>query len=160
VKQAVCIKERSKMKESSQLRSVLQNLLSSQKFAALATQDSGKPHNSLVAFASTNDLKSLIFITSRNTSKYRNVVAESRVAILADSRTNRDSDLLNTVAVTAKGIAKEAKGKERDHLLDIYLAKHPNLSDFANSPENALVKVSIKDYEISTFNSTSILKPR
>jgi general stress protein 26 len=148
------------MKESSQLQGVLKELLSSQKFAALATQDSGAPHNSLVAFAATNDLRRLIFITSRNTSKYRNIIAESRVAILVDSRANQDSDLIDAVAVTATGIAEEAKGKEKDRLLDVYIAKHPNLSDFANSPENALVKVAIKDYEISTFNSTSVLKPR
>jgi general stress protein 26 len=99
------------MKESSQLQGVLKELLSSQKFAALATQDSGAPHNSLVAFAATNDLRRLIFITSRNTSKYRNIIAESRVAILVDSRANQDSDLIDAVAVTATGIAEEAKGK-------------------------------------------------
>ena len=148
------------MRQSSQLRGVLRELLSSQKFAALATQDSGKPHNCLMAFASTDDLKHLLFTTSRKTVKYRNIVAESRVAILVDSRSNQDSDFLKAVAVTASGIAKEVKGNERDRLLGIYLAKHPNLSDFANSPENALVKVSIKNYEISTFDSTSVLRPR
>jgi len=148
------------MRQSSQLRGVLRELLSSQKFAALATQDSGKPHNCLMAFASTDDLKHLLFTTSRKTVKYRNIVAESRVAILVDSRSNQDSDFLKAVAVTASGIAKEVKGDERDRLLGIYLAKHPNLSDFANSPENALVKVSIKNYEISTFDSTSVLRPR
>ena len=113
-----------------------------------------------MAFASTDDLKHLLFTTSRKTVKYRNIVAESRVAILVDSRSNQDSDFLKAVAVTASGIAKEVKGDERDRLLGIYLAKHPNLSDFANSPENALVKVSIRDYEISTFDSTSVLRPR
>ena len=148
------------MNQSSQLRSVLKELLSSQKFAALATQDSGKPHNCLVAFAATYNLRHLLFTTSRKTGKYRNIMAESRVSILVDNRSNQDSDFLKAVAVTASGIAKEAKGNTRDRLLGIYLAKHPNLSDFANSPENALVKVSIKDYEISTFHSTSVLRPR
>jgi nitroimidazol reductase NimA-like FMN-containing flavoprotein (pyridoxamine 5'-phosphate oxidase superfamily) len=146
------------MKESSQMRGALRELFASQKFAALATEDGGKPHNCLVAFAATNDLRRLIFITSRNTSKYRNIKAESRVAVLVDSRANQESDLLNAIAVTAKGRAEEAEGKEREYLLDIYLAKHPSLSDFANSTENALVKVTIKDYEISTFHSTSVLK--
>jgi nitroimidazol reductase NimA-like FMN-containing flavoprotein (pyridoxamine 5'-phosphate oxidase superfamily) len=148
------------MKQSSQLRSVLRELLSSQKFAALATEDSGKPHNCLVAFAATDDLRHLIFTTSRNTSKYRNLIAESRVAMLVDSRSNQDSDFRKAIAVTAAGKAKEARGKERDRLLGIYLAKHSNLSDFADSPENALVKVAIKYYEISTFHSTNIFRPR
>ena len=148
------------MQESSQLQRLLRELFASQKFAALATEDGGKPHNCLVAFATTDDLTNLLFTTSRDTSKYRNIVAESRVAILVDSRSNQDSDLLNAIAVTATGRAKEAKGKERDRLLGIYLAKHPQLEDFTNASENALVKVEIANYEISTFHNVRIFQPR
>ena len=148
------------MQESSQLQGLLRELFASQKFAALATADGGKPHNCLVAFAATDDLRNLLFTTSRYTSKYRNIVAESRVAILVDSRSNQDSDLLNAIAVTATGRAKEAKGKERDRLLGIYLAKHPQLEDFTNASENALVKVEIANYEISTFHNVRIFQPR
>jgi general stress protein 26 len=148
------------MKGSSRLRGTLRELFASQKFAALATQDGGKPHNCLVAFAATDDLRNLLFTTSRNTSKYRNIVAESRVAILVDSRSNQDSDFSKAIAVTATGKAKEAKGKERDRLLDIYLAKHPQLADFVNVSENALVKVEIANYEIATFHNVRIFQPR
>jgi general stress protein 26 len=148
------------MQESAQLQSLLRELFASQKFAALATEDGGKPHNCLVAFATTDDLRNLLFTTSRDTSKYRNIVAESRVAMLVDSRSNQDSDFRNAIAVTATGKAKEAKGKERDRLLGIYLAKHPQLADFANASENALVKVEIANYEISTFHNVRIFQPR
>ena len=148
------------MQESSQLQGLLRELFASQKFAALATEDGGKPHNCLVAFATTDDLRHLLFTTSRDTSKYRNIVAESRVAILVDSRSNQDSDLLNAIAVTATGKAKESKGNERDRLLGIYLAKHPQLADFANASENTLVKVEIYNYEISTFHNVRIFQPR
>ena len=148
------------MQESSQLQGLLRELFASQKFAALATEDGGKPHNCLVAFATTDDLRNLLFTTSRDTSKYRNIVAESRVAMLVDSRSNQDSDFRNAIAVTATGKAKEAKGKERDRLLGIYLAKHPQLADFANASENTLVKVEIYNYEISTFHNVRIFQPR
>ena len=148
------------MQESSQLQGLLRELFASQKFAALATADGGKPHNCLVAFAAADDLRNLLFTTSRDTSKYRNLIAESRVAILVDSRSNQDSDLLNAIAVTATGKAKESKGNERDRLLGIYLAKHPQLEDFTNASENALVKVEIANYEISTFHNVRIFQPR
>jgi general stress protein 26 len=148
------------MKESLRLQTLLRELFTSQKFAALATEDGGKPHNCLVAFATTDDLRNLLFTTSRNTSKYRNIVAESRVAILVDSRSNQDSDFSKAIAVTATGKAKEAKGKERDRLLDIYLAKHPQLANFANVSENALVKVEIDNYEVATFHNVRIFQPR
>jgi uncharacterized protein YhbP (UPF0306 family) len=142
-----------------QLQGILTQLFTSQKFAALATEDRGKPHNCLVAFATTDDLRHLLFTTSRDTSKYRNIMAESRVAILIDSRSNQDSDVRNAVAVTATGRAKEAKGKERDRLLGIYLTKHPQLKDFANVSENALVKVEIENYEVATFHNVRIFQP-
>ena len=148
------------MQESSQLQGLLRELFASQKFAALATADGGKPHNCLVAFAAADDIRNLLFTTSRDTSKYRNLIAESRVAILVDSRSNQDSDLLNAIAVTATGKAKEAKGNERDRLLGIYLAKHPQLEDFTNASGNALVKVEIANYEISTFHNVRIFQPR
>jgi len=148
------------MQESAQLQGLLRELFASQKFAALATEDGGKPHNCLVAFATTDDLRNLLFTTARDTSKYRNIVAESRVAILVDSRSNQDSDFRNAIAVTATGRAKEAKGKERDRLLVIYLAKYPQLAGFSNASENALVKVEIENYEIATFHNVRIFKPR
>jgi general stress protein 26 len=148
------------MQKSLQLQNLLRELFANQKFAALATDDRGKPHNCLVAFAATDDLRNLLFTTSRNTSKYRNIVAESRVAILLDNRSNKSSDFRKAVAVTATGRAREAKGKERDRLLDIYLAKHPQLVDFTNSSENALVKVGIDNYEVATFHNVRIFKPR
>ncbi len=148
------------MQESSQLQGLLRELFASQKFAALATEASGKPHNCLVAFATTDDLRDLLFLTSRDTGKYRNVLAESRVAILVDNRTNKDSDFRNAIAVTATGRAKEAKGKDKDRLLGIYLGKHPQLVNFASVPGNALVKVRIAAYEVATFNDVKIFKPR
>jgi len=148
------------MQESSQLQGLLRELFASQKFAALATEDGGKPHNCLVAFAATDDLRNLLFTTARDTSKYRNIVAESRVAILVDSRSNQDSDFRNAIAVTATGRAKEAKGRERDRLLVIYLAKYPQLAGFANASENALLKVEIANYEIANFHNVRIFKPR
>jgi hypothetical protein len=112
-----------------------------------------------VAFAATDDLKHLLFATSRDTSKYRNLMTESRVAVLVDSRSNQDSDFRNAIAVTARGIAKEAKGNQKARLVEIYLAKHPQLADFVNSTENALIKATINDYVISTFSNVTTLRP-
>ena len=148
------------MQKLSLLRRLLRELFAKQKFAALATDNRGKPHNCLVAFAATDDLRNLLFTTSRNTSKYRNILAESKVAMLVDSRSNQDSDFRHAMAVTATGKAKEAKGKQKDRLLEIYLAKHSKLSDFARSSEIALVEVSVEDYEIATFDSTMTYRPR
>ena len=134
------------MESTSQLRKTLKDLFASQRLGVLATYGEGQPYSSLVAFAATNDLKYLVFATTRATRKYANLSTESRVALLVDNRSNQDTDFHRAIAVTALGKAEEVKESERDHFLKLYLAKHPYLEDFVNSPTCALLKVSINRY--------------
>jgi len=60
-------------KNLSKLKRNLRKLLRSQLLAVLSTQNQGQPYASLVAFASSDDLKSLYFATSRSTRKYANL---------------------------------------------------------------------------------------
>jgi nitroimidazol reductase NimA-like FMN-containing flavoprotein (pyridoxamine 5'-phosphate oxidase superfamily) len=131
-----------------QIEPVLRALLDSQRFAVLATHGEGQPYASLMAFAATSDLKELIFATERHTRKYANLCSDARTAVLVDSRSNRSSDIQNAVAVTVIGRAEEVEGDKRDHLLRIYLAKHPDLEGFATSPSCALVRVKVESYRV------------
>ena len=134
------------MESASQLRKTLKDLFASQRLGVLATYGRGQPYNSLVAFAATNDLKHLLFGTTRATRKYANLSTESRVALLVDNRSNQDTDFHRAIAVTALGKAEEVKASERNRLLKLYLAKHPYLEEFVNSPTCALLKVSVDRY--------------
>jgi nitroimidazol reductase NimA-like FMN-containing flavoprotein (pyridoxamine 5'-phosphate oxidase superfamily) len=145
------------MKDPSDLRQTLKEVLATQRFCVLATQGQGQPYGSLVAFTETDDLKQLIFATSRDTRKFSNLVSEPRVALVIDSRSNSDSELRNAVAVTALGPAHEAVGGEREHLASIYLAKHPGLAGFIGSPEMAVCAVAVEDYVIARFDEVTKL---
>ena len=134
------------MKDTSELRRLLNELFASQPLAVLATEGEGQPYASLVAFAATEDLEYLLFATTRSTRKYANLLAESRVALLVDNRSNQDSDFHNAVAVTATGRAEEVEAHEKDTLLRLYLTKHPHLSEFVTSPTCALLKVTVDTY--------------
>jgi nitroimidazol reductase NimA-like FMN-containing flavoprotein (pyridoxamine 5'-phosphate oxidase superfamily) len=124
----------------------LRRFFSDQKLAVLATSEEGRPYLSLMAFAATADLRSLIVVTPKSSRKYRNLEGEARVALLVDDRTNQGSDFAGAVAVTALGEAEEAKDAQRGPLLDLYLAKHPQLREFATSPQAALIKVKVEKY--------------
>jgi nitroimidazol reductase NimA-like FMN-containing flavoprotein (pyridoxamine 5'-phosphate oxidase superfamily) len=128
------------------LRRTLEHLLGSQKLAVLATHRAGRPYTSLVAFASTEDLKQLIFATTRSTRKYVNLTQDSRVALLVDNRSNEASDIHAAAAVTVTGEADEVPDEERTGLEHIYLAKHPHLKDFVSSPSCALIRVRADTY--------------
>ena len=128
------------------LLALLRELFESQRSAALATQQEGRPYLSLMAFAATPDLKELIVATERETRKYANLMAEPRVALLIDNRSNVPADTEEAVAVTVLGRAAEAQPAERASLLPLFLAKHPHLETFVTSPTCALITVRVETY--------------
>jgi len=131
-----------------QLRKLVREIFRIQLFAALATQQLTRPHNNLVAFATTDDLKNIIFATRRATNKYSNLLSNNNVSVLIDNRTNRDSDFRNAVAVTATGTAEEVRENESENLISLYLIKHHNLEKFVHSPDSALFKIKVRRYYV------------
>jgi nitroimidazol reductase NimA-like FMN-containing flavoprotein (pyridoxamine 5'-phosphate oxidase superfamily) len=134
--------------ENMELRNLLQKLFSSQLLAVLGTQSQSGPYGNLVAFAVTDDLKTLLFATTRSTRKYDNLMGNPRVAMVMDNRSNDEEDFHEAVAVTATGSVKELDGVEKDKLQSIFLSKHPYLIDFVNAPTCALLKVEVETYYI------------
>ena len=79
-----------------------------QKLGVLCTNNNGQPYASLVTFTvHTDDLKTLIFATDKNTQKYRNILSEPRVAMLINCMSNSESDFENAIAATIIGSAEE-----------------------------------------------------
>ncbi|TFH51855.1 MAG: pyridoxamine 5'-phosphate oxidase family protein [Methanothrix sp.] len=122
------------------------SVFTSQSLAVLATQKDGRTYANLVSFAATEDLKILLFTTSRSTRKFSHILDSPQVALLIDNRTNSIRDLRDAVAVTALGKATVVEGTEKDHLYSVYLAKHPHLIDFMSSPNQAFLKVEVSKY--------------
>ena len=141
------------MKDTEETSELVRNLLASQRFAVLATESEGQPYSNLVAFAEADNLRSLLFVTGRDTKKYSNTIASKRVAVLVDNRTNQPSDLDKAVAVTALGTIEEVSTDNRGYLSAIYLSKHPQLEDFLRKPSNALMRVAVTDYIVASFES-------
>ena len=136
------------MHESTQLVQILKALFSSQRLAILATEGNGQPYGNLVAFAATDDLKDLLFATTRSTRKYANLSRAPRAAMVIDNRTNRESDFHEAIAATATGIVMEVEDPEKEPLLRLYLSKHPYLKDFVSSPNCALLKMNVETYYV------------
>ena len=134
---------------------ILRDTLESQKLAVLSTQKDGYPYANLVAVAYSNNYKSMVFVTDRNTRKFENMKSSSDVAILFDNRKTDAYDFDSVVAITAVGKAVESSEEETDYLKSIYIDRHPDLIAFINSPSSALMKVDVERYIIASFNSVS-----
>ena len=150
----------SKQIEGRDLRQLLRQLFAAQRLCVLATQGRGQPYGSLVAFAETEGIDSLLFATSRASRKYSNLSTDPRVALIIDSRSNADADFSQALAVTATGSAHEASGEARERLAKVYLAKHPHLAEFVRSPQTALCRVEVDEYVIAGFTKVVKLRPR
>jgi len=141
------------MTDAAEMQKIVQALLSGQRLAVLATLMSdqlGRPYSNLIAFAATDDLKEIIFATSRATRKFRNLAADPRVSLLVDNRSNQETDFGEASAVTVLGTAGEVSGPEREARLQLFLTKHPYLEEFVTAPTCALIRVKVEKYIMVT----------
>jgi nitroimidazol reductase NimA-like FMN-containing flavoprotein (pyridoxamine 5'-phosphate oxidase superfamily) len=136
----------------------LQQVLVTQRFAVLATQLNDQPYINLVAFATSEDHSLILFATSRNTQKYRNIRENEKVAILIDSRRNDPSDFTGAMAITALGSAHEVAKDRKDIPVQNYVDRHPNLKEFIRKPETVIISVKITDYILARFDSVKRIK--
>ena len=134
------------MNKKEDFRRRLGELFQTQNLATLATHQAGQPYASLVAFVASEDCKHIYFATPNTTRKYNNLQAENRVAVLINSSSNQVSDFHRAISVTAVGKATELRGPGRDTIRNQYLAKHPHLIDFVDSPTCALIDVAVTTY--------------
>jgi nitroimidazol reductase NimA-like FMN-containing flavoprotein (pyridoxamine 5'-phosphate oxidase superfamily) len=124
----------------------LDQLLSEQRLAVLATDQGEAPYCNLVAFARPQGEHRLLFATTRATRKYANLAENRRVAVMVDNRGNTSADFHAAAAVTVLGVAEETEGEERAAAARTYLQRHPYLVDFVSSPTCALFAVQVEKY--------------
>ena len=121
-------------------------LLESQILGVIATDMNGHPYVNLVAFVSTKDLKNIIFATSKNTTKYKNIIQNAKISVLIDNRQNTPSDFEKSVSLTAFGEAEEIT-MNKAFYKKLFLNKHPNLMRFVDLSDCALVKIQVDRYQ-------------
>jgi heme iron utilization protein len=140
--------------ESTPILDQLRELFASQRLAVLATDHGGHPYASLVAFAVSDDLRELIFATSRDTRKFANLKTNSSVSLLIDNRSNQVADFSQAIAVTILGVGEELTEAARAVSKAVYLDKHPHLKEFVTAPSCALVSVHVQSfYLVSRFQN-------
>ena len=122
--------------------------MNKQRFAVLATQGDGVPYTNLVAFVCSDDLVTVVFMTPRDTSKFRNICRNPGVSLFIDNRSNSDTDIESAVGISVTGTASVLDDDVKYELLHKYLDRHPYLSDFTRAAGNALISVEVTRYTV------------
>jgi len=144
--------------KSEQVRDRLRKLLEDQPLGVLAASGSEAPHASLVAFAATEDLREIVFATSRATRKFECLRQNPNAALLVDDRSNDVRDFRDASAATAHGVAAEVDSGRLEELRELYLSKHPYLDDFVRAPSCALMSIAVETYDlVGNFQEVHVL---
>jgi len=95
----------------------------------------------------SQDLAAAVFATPITTRKYSLLVKCNRIALLVDSRSQGETDMMNIEAFTATGSAAEVKaGPDWDCWASLLIERHPQLASFVHSPTSALFHIDIARY--------------
>lgn len=127
------------------------DLLATQRLAVLATERTGQPYTSLMAFAYTPDLKTIVVATGASTRKHINLMTEARVSLLIDNRSNSESDFHAATALTVVGNASPVSKGLLNHYKQLYLARHNYLTDFLKAPTTTIFQISVRHYLLVTL---------
>lgn len=123
----------------------LQQLCAGQKSLVLATSDQDRPHCSLMRFALGPDSRSFVLITPKDTRKYENIRRNTQVSTLVTETTPDESREAYGLAATVNGSIEIARGPKRLELVDLFTTRHPELQDFAESPESAVLHLQWRE---------------
>ena len=127
-----------------QIRKLVQN----EKFCVLATASENKPYCSLMAYAPEEDCKKIYMVTHKNTVKYENLIENSAVSLLIDTREEKDKSQNNiTKALTITGHFFEIKNESvRLKARDFLHRRHPDLGVFLDHPQAFIFGVEVQSF--------------
>lgn len=128
------------------IRARLEAILNGQRSGVLATSFMDIPLCSQMAFAADEDLRALIVVTPRQTTKHDNMSVNPNVSFLVSTARNDPADPAQAQALTVTAFATELDGERRHRAVTIFTRKHPNLTAFATGSGNAVMELRIGTY--------------
>ena len=135
-------------------------LLGGQLFAVLSTVGRGRPHCSLVGFATSKGLDKIYFATAKSTRKYHNLTDNPAAAMLMDDRVNRPEDVEKASALTAFGLVEEISPAHEAAYRESFLARQPRLEGFLYLPDTARLALAVDRYQlVSRFQRVEEYRP-
>ncbi len=136
------------MNNSVQIRKYIEQILQNCRLAVLATEAHGQPHASLIAITPVQNFRQIIFATYRNTRKFKNMVLNSRVAVLIQGEDADSPDQQKGFALTGFGTTREIGVSELEEAMHAHLERHPDLVNFLNSGDFALIRIKVEKYQV------------
>jgi nitroimidazol reductase NimA-like FMN-containing flavoprotein (pyridoxamine 5'-phosphate oxidase superfamily) len=146
------------MNKVDRIKNTIRDVTSEELFGILATSVNDVPYTTLIAFALEDDLSKLFFATSRDTKKFKQLKINGKISFHINNSRNSPKDIGNAVSITISGSASECPKENFDKAMKLYLSKNPQMTEFINGPNTALISVHIERYDIvERFQNVTVL---
>jgi nitroimidazol reductase NimA-like FMN-containing flavoprotein (pyridoxamine 5'-phosphate oxidase superfamily) len=127
---------------------VVDKIMHGQRSGVLGTSHMDIPLCSQMAFAVAKDLRTVVIVTPRQTTKHDNMTANPNVSFLISTARNDPADPAAAVALTVTAFATELDGERRHVAVSLFAEKHPELLAFASAPTSAVMELKIDSYQL------------
>lgn len=131
-----------------EIRKTVEAILNEQRSGVLASSFMDIPVCSQMAFAVEEDLRTLIIVTPRKTTKFDNMSSNPNVSFLLSTAKNDPSDPGSAQSLTVTAFATELDGERRHQAVSLFSRRHPNLSAFAAASSSAVMELKVDSYSL------------
>lgn len=149
-------------KKKNQARESIKEILNKESFGVLATNRYDQCSTSLISFANSDDLTTIVFATPIETKKFEMIEENENVSILIDNRSDNENNINDIIAISSLGKARILKEKEEiKKWSKVLIDKHNYLDEFINAETSSIVLVEIlKYYYVSSFQEVIEWSPK
>lgn len=123
----------------------LETILRDNSLCVLCTESDGNPYCSLMTYLLSDDLRILYLISTRESRKFKNLLANPRVSVLVDSRQHPTAGA-NIVSVTFTGLFQPLADAETERIKTAFAREHPELTEILNHPDSVIFAIKLTSY--------------
>ncbi len=135
----------SRLMKGGNMLTKLETILCENSLCVLCTEAAGNPYCSLMTYLLSDDRRTLYLVSTRESRKFKNLLANPRVSVLVDSRQHQ-SQGANIVSVTFSGLFKPLADADIPPLKTAFAEKHPELKEILNHPDNLVFAIQLQSY--------------
>jgi len=127
----------------------MRELLEGRHLCVLATSGPQGPHASLMSYLMGEAPHELMLISPRDTTKFRNILAEPRVSLLVDGRESAEPAAVNALTISAVARVVEEEGGRRTWL-ERFSRRLPQLAGLCSQPHAQVLMVQMRSLMLLT----------
>lgn len=124
----------------------IKTLIKGKDICVLATvSEDGAPYCSLMTYITAEDCTEIYMATQSSTTKYKNLLNNSAVSLLIDSREVTPREKAQALTVSGVFVPIE-ESRERDRVNARLLTQHPHLKTLLQHPDAVLIRIKVESY--------------